>query len=460
MYFFLSTKRARFALSSLIFVAFAWPASAFAQDDSAKPVDSSWPTFLGPNQNGKSPLKNIRTDWSGGKLELLWQHETGQGYGIGSEANGKFYQFGLYDDTTRLSCLDCDSGKTVWKFDYQSDYKDLYGYDSGPRSSPVIDGNHVYIYGVEGMLHCLDAGTGAVVWKKNLNKQFGVIQNFFGIASTPTVYENLIIVMVGGSPEESQKVAPGKLNKVKPNGSGIVAFDKLTGEVRYQAVNDLASYSSLHVADINGKPTLLAWMRASLYGLEPETGKEKFSFYWRAKKLESVNASMPIAIEDDHVFLTECYERGSVLLKVSPDSKEPEVVWSDQDKRRNATLRSHWNTPIVVGDYAYGCSGQHTSSADLRCFNWKTGEVKWKYDRLSRASITWVDGHFVVMGEQGELLLIKANPEKIEIVTRYEPGNGDNQIRFKYPCWAAPVIADGKLFVRGKDKLACFKLEE
>ena len=64
------------------------------------------------------------------------------------------------------------------------------------------------------------------------------------------------------------------------------------------------------------------------------------------------------------------------------------------------------------------------------------------------------------MGEQGELLLIKANPEKLEIVTRYEPGKGDNRIKFKYPCWAAPVIADGKLFVRGKDKLACFKLVE
>ena len=176
--------------------------------------------------------------------------------------------------------------------------------------------------------------------------------------------------------------------------------------------------------------------------------------------MESVNAAMPVAIDGDKVLLTECYERGSVLMKIAPDSKEPTVVWSDQNRRRNAALRSHWNTPIVVGDYAYGCSGERTSNADLRCFNWKTGEVQWKYDRLSRASITWVDGHFVVMGEQGELLLIKANPEKLEIVTRYEPGKGDNRIKFKYPCWAAPVIADGKLFVRGKDKLACFKLVE
>jgi len=267
-------------------------------------------------------------------------------------------------------------------------------------------------------------------------------------------------VMVGGSPEESQKVAPGRLNQVKPNRSGIVAFDKLTGEVRYQTVNDLASYASLRIANINGKPTLLAWMRESLYGVEPRSGKELFSFYWRARILESVNAATPVAIGKDKVLLTECYERGAVLLQVEPDETEPKLVWSDKDARRNPTLRSHWHTPIVIGDYAYGCNGQKTATADLRCFNWKTGKVQWKYDDLSRASITWVDDHFVVLGEEGELLLIKANPEKIEVVTRYEPGDGENQIKFKRPCWAAPVISDGKLFVRGRDKLACFQLAE
>jgi len=201
MYFFLNTKLWRFAMSCTFLLAFAWPDGLLAQDDSAKPIDSSWPTFLGPNQDGKSNLKEIRKDWSDGKLELLWQHKTGQGYGIGSAADGKFYQFGLYDDQTRLTCLDCESGKPVWTFDYKSNYDDLYGYDSGPRASPVIDGDRVYIYGVEGMLHCLDTGNGKVVWKKDLNKQFGVIQNFFGIASTPTVFESLLIVMVGGSPE-------------------------------------------------------------------------------------------------------------------------------------------------------------------------------------------------------------------------------------------------------------------
>ncbi len=456
---FFSSKFWKRPLSAAIILLLGWPLALPAQETPPS-TDSSWPTFLGPTQDGKSNQKNILKDWSSGKLKLLWQHETGKGYGIGSAANGKFYHFGLYGDKTRLTCLDCESGKADWTFDYVADYDDLYGFDAGPRATPVIDDNRVYIYGVAGQLHCLDISNGDIVWKKDLNKQFGVIQNFFGVASSPTIFEDLIIVMVGGSPEESKKVAPGKLNKVEPNDSGVVAFDKKTGEARYKAINDLASYASLRIADINGKPTLLAWMRESLYGVDPRSGKERFSFYWRARKLESVNAATPVAIGKDKILLTECYERGAVLLKIEPGNSEPKAIWSDLNARRNPTLRSHWNTPVRVGDYAYGCSGESTASADLRCFNWKTGEVQWKHDDLSRASITWVDGHFVVMGEEGELLLIKANPEKIEIVTRYEPGQGDNKIKFTRPCWAAPVIAEGKLFVRGKNKLACFQLVE
>ena len=131
------------------------------------------------NRDGKSSQKNILKDWSDGKLKLLWQHETGKGYGIGSVADGKFYHFDLYGKQTRLTCLDCTSGIADWTFKYESNYDDLYGYDAGPRATPIIDGDHVYTYGVEGQLHCLDKSDGQVVWKKDLNKQFGVIQNYF-----------------------------------------------------------------------------------------------------------------------------------------------------------------------------------------------------------------------------------------------------------------------------------------
>jgi outer membrane protein assembly factor BamB len=351
--------------------------------------------------------------------------------------------------------LNAETGKLIWDFAYKSVYNDLYGYDRGPRASPVVDDGRVYIYGVEGMLHCLDAKTGQLIWDLNANEKFGVIQNFFGVASTPVIFDDLLIVMVGGSPDESKKVAPGALNLVKPNGSGLVALDKKTGEIKYQCLDDLASYCSLKLTKQHDETLLLAWMRGSLYGVQPADGRVKFTFPWRAKIMESVNASVPVVV-DGHVLISECYGKGCAVLAPKEGETNPQPVWSDEG-RREKSLEAHWNTPIVIGDYVYACSGRHTSQAEIRCVNWKTGEVKWTNSDLSRSSLTYIDGHFIVMGEQGELLLIKTNPEKFEKVTQYVRGEGDN-IRLGLPCWAAPIVSHGLLFVRGKNELVCLEL--
>ena len=417
-----------------------------------RPSGVDWPAFRGLSGDGKSSETGILKDWTDGKLKAVWTRETGAGYGMGSVAEGRFYHFGLIDSKATLICVNAQTGKDIWKFAYDSDYDDLYGYDSGPRASPVISDGRVYIYGVEGHLHCLDAYSGELIWDVNLNERFGVIQNFFGVASTPIVYENLILVMVGGSPDESKKAPPGALDQVKPDGTGVVALDKVTGEIKFKCVNDLASYSSLTIAQLQGQPLLLAWMRGALFGVKPDDGKVAFQFPWRARKLESVNAATPLAIQD-HVLITECYELGSALLKIS--DAEPKLVWSDRGKRA-AALKSHWCTPIVSKDVVYGCNGQHPGSAQLRCIDWRTGKVNWSQKGLSRTSLTMIDGHLIVLGEDGELMLVKDNKDKFELVTRYQPG--ENGVRFQEPCWSAPIVSHGLLFVRGKKTIACFDL--
>ena len=420
-----------------------------------RPSGADWPTFLGPTGDGKSSETGILKDWSAGKLKVLWQTDTGEGYGIGSVAAGRYYHFGRFRGGAKLRCLNAETGELLWEFTYASNYRDMYGYDSGPRASPVIDDGRVYIYGVEGMLHCLDAISGQEIWKLETMKRFGVIQNFFGVASTPVVFEDLLIVMVGGSPDESQKIAPGLLNLVKPNESGLIALDKKTGELKYQSVNDLASYSSLKLTTLSGQPVVLAWMRGALFGVSPQTGEVVFQFPWRSRKLESVNASTPVVV-DDKVLISECYEIGSALLQFD-ETFSPAVLWSDQGKR-NKSLEAHWNTPIVLGDYVYGCSGRHTGPAELRCVNWRSGKILWKEKGLTRTSLTFIDGHFIVLGEEGQLQLIKADAEKFNLVTSYEPGQGENAADFSRPCWAAPVVSHGLMYVRGKKKLVCFEL--
>ncbi len=304
------------------------------------------------------------------------------------------------------------------------------------------------------MLHCLDAMTGEEIWKLDTVQRFGVIQNFFGVASTPVIADDLLIAMVGGSPAESARVPSGRLNLVKPNGSGLIAVDKKTGELKYQVLEDLASYSSLKLATWSGEPIVLAWMRGSLFGVRPRTGESVFEFPWRSRKLESVNASTPVVM-DDQVLISECYELGTAFLKI--DESAPTVVWSDRGKRDKA-LEAHWNTPIVVGDFAYGCSGRHSGPAELRCIEWRTGKVRWKQPGLTRTSLTYIDGHFIVLGEDGRLQLIKADPEKFNVVTKYQPGDTDNAGEFSSPCWAAPIVSHGLMYARGKNKLVCFEL--
>lgn len=416
---------------------------------------SDWPTFLGPTGDGKSPETGILTAWPDGGPPLVWQRRLGESFGIGSVSRGRFYQFDRYGDDARLTCMDAETGKEIWRFEYPTDYVDMYGYNGGPRCSPVIDEDRVYIFGVEGMLHCVRTTDGTPIWKVDTAKQFGVVQNFFGVGSTPVVEGRLLIVMVGGSPPESHDVPRGHLDRVVGNGSGIVAFDKMTGKVVYRITDELASYASLKAATINGRRWCFAFARGGLIGFEPSTGKVDFHYPWRSKKLESVNASMPVVVGDE-VFISETYGPGSSLLKVRPGGYE--VVWRDELRSRHKAMQTHWNTPIYHEGYLYGCSGRHTNEGELRCVEWKTGEVQWSVPGLTRTSLTYADGHFICLGELGHLLLAKTNPAKFELIASATLQNEDGKRLLEYPCWAAPILSHGLLYVRGKDRLVCLDL--
>jgi outer membrane protein assembly factor BamB len=449
------------------------PAAKPAPAASAKPASDvpnlwtrqtgvDWPKFLGPNEDSKSPETGILTKWPAAGPKIVWQRELGTSYDMPTISRGRLFQFDRTGDTARAVCLNAETGEELWHFEYPTDYSDLYGYNNGPRCSPVVDGDRVYTYGAEGKLHCLRATDGKLLWKVDTQKDFGVVQNFFGVGSTPVVEGNLLIVMVGGSPPESQQVAPGLLDRIEGNGSGIVAFDKLTGEVKYKITDELASYASLKLATIDGRRWCFAFCRGGLVGFEPANGKVDFEYPWRAPILESVNASMPVVV-DNQVFISETYGPGSSLLEVSPGKYK--LVWKDDARKREKAMQTHWNTPVYVDGYLYGCSGRHTENAELRCIEWKTGKVMWSEPALTRTSLLNVDGHFLCLGEYGTLQLLKVNPEKYEPIAEVElkqpplaPLGGEAKPLLNYPCWAAPILSHGLLYVRGEDRLICLEL--
>jgi outer membrane protein assembly factor BamB len=448
-------------LSALFALVLALPAPLHAQG-------SDWTRFLGPFGSSVSPEKGILSPWPKDGPRVVWQRPLGTGYGAPSVSNGKLYVFDRavekvtlggkvgYRETkkARLCCLDARTGKEQWTFGYPTDYRDFYGYNNGPRCCPVIDEGRVYLYGAEGMLHCLKGDTGEPVWKVDTKEKFGVVQNFFGVGSAPVVEGDLLIAIVGGSPAGSD---PREFLDLKGNKSAVVAFDKRTGAVRYQISDELAGYASPVLATINDRRWCFAFCRGGLLAFDPADGKVDFHFPWRSPDLESVNASNPVVV-GDRVFISECYGPGGALLKVAPGKCE--VVWSDAKKAPSKkSLACHWMTPIYHDGYLYGCSGRHTPQAQLRCVELATGKVMWSEPNLNRTSLLMVDGHFVCLSEDGPLRLLKVNPQKYELVSEVEVTDpATKQPLLDYPCWAAPVLAHGLLYVRGEDRLVCLEL--
>jgi hypothetical protein len=134
-------------------------------------------------------------------------------------------------------------------------------------------------------------------------------------------------------------------------------------------------------------------------------------------------------------------------------------------------MQTHWNTPIYLDGYLYGSSGRHPENAELRCIAWQTGKVQWSVPGMSRCSLAYIDGHFLCLGEYGQLWLLKANPESYEEVATVDYSDpalgkkllgekllGEARPALKPPCWAAPIVSHGLLYLRGEDRLLCLEL--
>lgn len=427
-------------------------------------IGEDWPSFLGPRGDGSSSETGLTPSVWTPIPQLRWMLPLGVSYGAPTIANGRLYQFDRYDDAERLTCYEAESGRELWYWEQEVRYDDRYGYNNGPRCSPIIDQGRVFLYGVTGNLSCIDAESGQHYWSRDLNTEYGVVPNFFGVASNPCVHGNLLLVMVGGSTPATRGLPTERLADVRPNGTAVVAFDKTSGQEVYRVGDGLASYASLAVHPIAGREIGLAFLREGLLGWEPTTGEVLFQYPWRAPMLESVNAALPVVV-DSNVLISEAYEVGSAYLDLTSISNgQPTTIWRDGGPRNRCRFRAHWATPIAIDGYLYGCSGRNGPDTDFRCVQLSDGKVMWTdRDRdRQRSSLLLVDGYLIVLGETGTLELIRPNPEKIEVLARADL----NQIRdptskrplLDAPCWAAPVLSHGLLYLRGNNTLVCLDL--
>ena len=460
--------------TAILFVAIALitPSSPLPAAEPAPAADLStregedWGTFLGPSGTGSSSLAGIASPWEANGPRVVWQAAIGEGYCAPAVAGGRAFLFDRVANRLRLRAVEAETGRPLWEAGREVLYTDSFGYDGGPRAQPVVAGHRVLTFGPDGRLECRAIIDGSLLWEVDTSATYHVVQNFFGVGTAPLVVgplrvgaeeRTLVVVQVGGSREGANPAAPERLDLVKGLDSGLVAFDIVSGAELWRATNQLASYSVPVLATIGGRPLILAWMRDELVAVEPATGKLLDRFRWRSDELFSVVAASPV-VSGDQVLLSECYGPGSVLLALENDSFR-EVRRDKPGARPRQALKTHWNTPVLRDGYVYGSSGRNAGDAQLVCVNWATGVVGWSEGGLGRSSVTLVDDHLLILGEYGDLVLARATPEKYEEVSRVRPLDAaSGRELLAPPCWAAPVIARGLVFVRGTGRVVCLDL--
>lgn len=386
---------------------------------------ADWPQFLGPERNGHSSESGLLGTWPNQGPPVVWDKSIGAGFAGPAIAGGKLILFHRVGNEEVVEALDAATGKEIWKQSYVTNYRDTFGFDEGPRATPTIAGGAVYTLGASGVLQALDLADGKVRWKRSMNQEYKVPKGFFGVAASPLVDGNLLLLNVGGP------------------GAGIVALSTTDGSEIWRATFDEASYSSPVLAAVGGKKLAAFFTRLGIVLLEPATGKVVFSKRWRARINASVNAATPV-VAGDRLFFTSSYNVGGIALKAKGD--EFETLWQGDD-----SLSSHYGTPIASDGYLYGFDGRQEEGARLRCVELDTGKVRWTAEGFGCGAMILAERRLYILTEKGELVCVEAKPVGYREQARASVLDG--------LCRAQIALSDGRLFGRDNKKLVCWNLK-
>ena len=384
-----------------------------------------WPQFRGPNRDGIVPGRETLAAFPPDGPELVWEMAVGAGFSAPVVAHGQLVIFHRRGDEEVVEALQATDGASVWRFSYETKYRDDFGFDDGPRATPVIADGRVFTFGAQGVLHCLDFETGRKLWAVDTHRELGVRKGFFGAASTPLVLDGRVLANVGGQ-----------------QGAGIVAFDAATGETMWTATDHAASYSSPIAAPLDGKTMAVFFTREGLAAVDPSTGEVVYERRWRSRSNSSVNAATPIAM-GDIVFLSASYGTGAIAMRLC--NRKVEELWSGE-----GVIDNHYASCVRDGGTLFGFHGRQEHGQSLRAADLPTGELLWSHSPIRAGSVTRIGDRLLLLLESGEVWLVAASREKFEILARAQILGGETR--------AFPAVTNGLLFARDTDSLVCLRL--
>ncbi len=414
-----------------------------------------WPQWRGPQRDGVWRETGIVEKLPAGTLKPVWRAPVGPGYSGPTVAAGRVYVTSRQTEpkqTETVHCFDFKTGDVVWTHTYDCQYSNI-GYTDGPRASVGIDNGKAYALGAMGDLHCLDAATGKVLWHKNLDQVYSIRASrrmpVWGIAASPLIYKDLIILHIGGKD------------------ACVVALDKNSGEEKWKALRDRASYSAPILIQQGGKDVVVVWNGDSLAGLNPTTG----ATYWRypfGPRNMPIGIATPI-VHANKLFVTSFYD-GALMMKLDESEPDARKVWqrNGRSERNTDALQSIISTPLFLGEYIYGVD----SYGELRCLEAATGDRLWESNKATPRD-RWSNIHFVRQGdsnrvwlfnERGELIISELSPQGYKEISRaklIEPTTGQNRRRGGTGVtWSHPAYANRHVVIRNDKEILAVDLSK
>lgn len=387
-------------------------------------VVGDWPQWRGADRTGLSKETGFMKQWPATGPATSWSISTlGEGYGSLAIKGDRIYIQGSTGSASTVFCLNRADGKTIWSAALGPKVDE--GRGNGPRATPTIDEDRLYVLTENGDLACLRARDGSPVWRKNILKEFGGSNPHWLISESPLVDGNRVIVSPGG------------------RDASIVALDKMNGQMIWKTVglSDGPAYSSCIAADIGGVRTIMNFTARAAVGVRASDGKPMWNYDRAANG--TANCTTPI-FADNKVFFSSAYGTGSALLGLSVQGGEVK----SQELYFSKDMMNHHGGVVLVNGYLYGFS-----NSILTCIEFATGKKMWANRSVGKGALTYADGMLFLLGEDHVVGLAEASP------TAYNEKGRFSITDLGKPSWAHPVVAGGKLYIRNQNTLTAYDIK-
>jgi outer membrane protein assembly factor BamB len=402
------------------------PAAPVATEAAAAPAThaplvrrAEWPGFRGPERDGVVRGVSINTDWSASPPVQMWRRPIGPGWSSFAVDGDLLYTQEQRGEDEVVSCYKVSTGEPVWRHRDGVRFYESNG-GPGPRATPTVSNGRVYTFGATGTLNALDARNGRVLWSRNAATDTGRKIPEWGIASSPLVVDDMVIVAVSGT---------------------LAAYDLAAGKPRWVGPQHGGTYSSPQLVTLEGVPQVLLLSAPGVVSVSPADGKQLWEHTWEGGAIVQ-----PAITADGGILINAMSMTGGMGTRRLAVAHGPDG-WTVAERWTSNGLKPYYNDFVLHKGHAFGFDGNI-----LSCINLEDGARKWKGGRYGNGQLVLLADQDVLMvlSEEGELALVSATTEHFKELARFPVLNAKT--------WNHPVLVGDVLLVRNGEEMAAFRL--